>query len=664
MNCNNLPDFLKQKALWCVWKFESEHGKIPYDPRTGYKARSNDPGTFSDFQTAYTAYTNGGYDGLGIGIFHGIGAIDIDHCIVDGTLSDMASDIIDKMGSYTEISPSGNGIRIIFTVDNFQYNKELYYINNQKKGLEVYIAGATSKFVTITGNAINDNSIIDGTSKLTEVLNLYMLRNPQEQTTIMQSAITANPGDDFLKIGLEKDKKLRDYWNGARPHGNESEDDAGLMAKLLYWCNNDPQVAIKAFRASPYTSQKDDEHKKKLDRADYLPNLAKAMRADQTALQDHEQWQRTQATSQESQCDKTSRGLNIISAPDLQKADLPPTKFLVDRLLPEGASLLAAAPKSGKSWFVLLLGLKIAAGEMFLQWQTQQAGVLYLSFEDTLKRLQSRMNKLLNNAPAPPWFYFSTEIVTIEDGLLELVDEHVKQHPETKLIIIDTFQKIRGQGLRGERWYDHDYREAGAIKEAMDKKGISVLFVHHTSKTKDKDDPFNEITGTNGISGVMDTMFVIKKTSRHAQQATLHITGRDVEQNEFVIRLNETTCQWEFIGDADELAEHEARFEYQTSPVVKTIRALLEESPKKQWTGFAKNLLEAGERLFHIPISQSSQSLGKELIKLRDLLYEQDKIVYRISPNGNAGHRHHFYYDVEEPVADNIQEKEEDDVAF
>ncbi|WP_040196765.1 hypothetical protein [Candidatus Soleaferrea massiliensis] len=124
MNFHNIPDLLIQLALWCVWKRDNDRGKIPYNPHTGYKAKSNDPSTFSDFQTVCKAFETGKYDGLGIGIFHGIGAIDIDHCVVEGTISDMASDIIDKMGSYTEISPSGNGIRIIFTADNFQYNSE------------------------------------------------------------------------------------------------------------------------------------------------------------------------------------------------------------------------------------------------------------------------------------------------------------------------------------------------------------------------------------------------------------------------------------------------------------------------------------------------------------------------------------------------------------
>ena len=253
------------------------------------------------------------------------------------------------------------------------------------------------------------------------------------------------------------------------------------------------------------------------------------------------------------------------------------------------------------------------------------------------------MNNFLSNAPAPPWFYLSTRIVKLEDGLLELLDEHLKQHPETKLVIIDTFQKIRGLPLRGERWYDCDYREAGMVKEFADKKGICVLFVTHTTKTKDKENPFNDLMGTTGVSGVMDTSYVLRRP-HNVSQGTLHMTGRDIGDDVLAISLNKETCHWELVGDAEELAEQEALFEYQANPLVKTIRALLAESPGKRWKGSAKNLLEAGERFFGIPIAPSSQAVGKELTKLKGLLSEQDKIVYIISPNGTAGYVHHFYY--------------------
>ena len=659
MNIDNIPDQLKQTALWCVWKREGVRGKVPYNPRTGGKVKSNNADTFSDFQVAHQAYMNGGYDGLGIGVFGNIGAIDIDHYIDDGgMLSDLASDIIERMGSYTEYSPSGHGIRIIFTVNDFVYDKDTYYINKQKLGLEVYVSGATHKFVTITGNRINDNNdvLIDGTVKLKEVLDMYMQRN-SEHEQVVTAQRTDYPADHHLQIGLDKDAKLKAYWFGARllKGESESENDLGFMAKLMYWCNNDTDKAITAFRSSPYAGQKDMEHKIKLDRTDYLPNLAVASKCERTAEQDNDKWQKR---NRESLGDNPSKSFNIISAPDLQNTDLPPVKYLVNDFLPVGTSLLAGAPKSGKSWIVLLMGLKIAAGEPFWCWNTEQAGVLYLSFEDSLSRLQGRMNKLLKGVPAPPWFYFSNDKITLEDDLLGVLNEHIKEHPEIKLVIIDTFAKIRGRPLPSERWYDHDYREAGMVKEFMDKYGISVLFVHHTNKTKDREDPFAEIAGTNGVSGVMDTMFVLKKPSRNAKQATLYTTGRDVGDNDYVLAFDDG--QWEFVGEADDLKKQEILFDYQSSPVVKTIRALICESHENRWSGFAKNMLEAGDRLFQIPIAPSAQQLGKELTRLKDLLYERDKIVYTISPNGNAGNKHHFCYAVEAASEDTQPEIEND----
>lgn len=121
MKLNDIPNELKNHNYWCVWKDK----KMPYNPKTNMLAKTNDPDTFADFETVCKALNCGSYIGLGIGIFNSIGAIDIDHCYDNGKLSDMAKDIIDKMGSYTEISPSGTGIRIIFTVKDFKYNKAI-----------------------------------------------------------------------------------------------------------------------------------------------------------------------------------------------------------------------------------------------------------------------------------------------------------------------------------------------------------------------------------------------------------------------------------------------------------------------------------------------------------------------------------------------------------
>lgn len=474
MNYNQIPNELKQLPIWCVWNLE-KGGKIPYNPRTGYKAQSNNLESFTSFKTASKSVYDGRYNGVGIGIFYGISAIDIDHCMNDGVLSDMATDIIQRMNSYTEISPSGNGIRIIFNAPDLQYNKELYYIHNQKRGLEIYVSGATNKFVTITGNVIKDVPIANCTVALQEILDLYMRRTSAH---IHTDTVIVQPTGDYLQIGLEKDVKLRDYWNGVRPHKSESENDFGFISKLLYWVNGNIDEAIRVFRSSPYAQQKDDEHKKKLERKDYLIMTAKNAMPDRTAAQDNEQWKPEHAVKRitqpiEKTDNKVSKGLSIISASDLQKENFPPITYLVDDLLPEGTSLFAAAPKIGKSWYVLDMGLKIASGLPFLNKFTTKSGVLYLALEDTHRRLQDRMNKLLQNNPSPTSFYFSTEASSIDNGLIESLEATIKDKPDIKLIIIDTLQKIRSQSKVGNNVYQQDYAEIGAIKSFADKHSIS-----------------------------------------------------------------------------------------------------------------------------------------------------------------------------------------------
>ncbi len=667
MNITKIPDILKKNTLWCVWK----SGKIPCNPRTGKNAKTSLPETFSDFETACNALKKGcsdgsKYEGLGLLIYNGFCAIDIDHCINEkGELSDIAKDITTRMDSYTEISPSGTGIHIIFTVRNFQFDKEMYYINNQKIGLEVYISESTKKFITITGNTINDNDIADNPPALQEILEKYMHRNqslPLKSKLSSSSSMFSNR--DYLQIGLKKDEKLIAYWNGNRPLKSESENDMGLMSKLLYWTNGNADEAIKAFLSSPYASQKDPAHKKKIQRSDYLQRLIQAAMPSKTAAQSNAEYQAQQkgihGSSQKEHCS----GLKIVSAQKLQESKLPPVKYLVEDILPHGTSILTAASKIGKSWFVLDMGLKISAGKSFFNKKTEPTGVLYLALEDSHTRLQDRINKVLNHKLAPENFYFLTEVPNLENGLLTELETILTNYPEIKFIIIDTLQKIRGQALLRESAYQQDYREMGLIKKFSDKHEVSIFIVHHNRKLKDDDDPFNMISGTNGIMGALDTIFMITKKSRNDQEAILHITGRDVLQSDTVIQFNKDTCQWEVIGDKQEMDKKE----YENNLIVKAIKELV--NSNGCWKGTASSLIKEAQKL-HIYLSATAQEIGYKIKNLQDDLYKYDRIDYEAISNGNAGKLHCFFrrnhaiepitFEVDEETADN---EDYDDVVF
>ena len=293
MNYELIPEILKHNALWCLWKSElrpnSKFTKIPYNPHTGGKAQSDNPLTFSNFDFARATYERGGYDGMGIGIFSPFAAIDLDNINDDSSKAQVAAEIVELMDTYTEYSPSGNGLRIIFTVpEGYAYNKDQYYINNQCEGREIYVSGSTNKYVTITGDAFGQSQVNERSSQLQQVCEKFMRRLPRKSMQNDTSALCTDktPRERF-DFGMAKDPHLSEYWNGTFQGTDESANDAALMARLLYWLECDVEVAIEYFMKSPYAQNKDSAHVKKLYRLDYLLRTAKNVMPTTTAGQDN-----------------------------------------------------------------------------------------------------------------------------------------------------------------------------------------------------------------------------------------------------------------------------------------------------------------------------------------------------------------------------------------
>ena len=269
----NIPQELKLDALWCAWKYVTNDGgdliKKPFFVLTGHGAKSNNASTFVSYPTlcqyldnylSFDGETGRQLGGAGLGIFKGYSAIDIDHCVDEnGTISDMAQELIDFCKSYTEFSPSRTGIRIIFK-SSIYIDKNKYYINNAKRGLEIYISDNTNKFVTITGNKISGDMI--NAVDLTAMLEKYMKRSTPLSVDPISPISEVNVSLDYA---LTKDQKLWNLWTNQAPgsHSNESELDMALACKLAFYCNNDTAKMMEAFMSSPYYMSKDEKHKNK-----------------------------------------------------------------------------------------------------------------------------------------------------------------------------------------------------------------------------------------------------------------------------------------------------------------------------------------------------------------------------------------------------------------
>ncbi len=272
--------------------------------------------------------------------------------------------------------------------------------------------------------------------------------------------------------------------------------------------------------------------------------------------------------------------LTYLDGETLMSTVLPPIRFVVDKLLPQGLHILAGAPKVGKSWLALWLCLCVAKGEPVWTFSTRRGGVLYLCLEDSYSRIQNRLLDLTDEAPEG--LCFATMSEKLHSGLVEQIEGFLGTNPDTVLVVIDTLQRIRAAGNEANP-YASDYRDLGVLKELADRHHIAVLLIHHLRKLNDED-PMNMISGTTGISGAADTNLVLKKGRRSGSTATLYCTGRDIEYQELTLKFDPNAHVWNLVsgGEAPEEVQDE---------VLYTLSVFLAE--RREFTGIATELAEA-----------------------------------------------------------------------
>ena len=260
VNFVNIPQELKSNASFCLWKYEKRSGratKVPYDPRTGQPAKTNNTSTFSDFSTAMTAYAMGGWDGIGYRVSEGIGAIDIDHCIrEDGSLNDVAASILSFFpDAYFERSPSSTGLRGFFRLSpDFAYDKTVYYINNRKHGLEVYLPGTTNRFVTVTGDVYRPGSVTRNDDALQSALDTFMKRTSPIKSSFSGSPVSYFTDEQVIKHASDSASgdKFKALMEGRWEEGYDSRSDAdmALISMLAFWCGCVEEQIDRIFRSS------------------------------------------------------------------------------------------------------------------------------------------------------------------------------------------------------------------------------------------------------------------------------------------------------------------------------------------------------------------------------------------------------------------------------
>lgn len=275
--------------------------------------------------------------------------------------------------------------------------------------------------------------------------------------------------------------------------------------------------------------------------------------------------------------------LKTVDAETLLTTPIPKTRFLVAGLLPQGVTLLCGTGKIGKSWLMLWLGLQVSQGLPMWEMETHRCDVLYLCLEDTFARIQDRLYRLTEEAPGN--LRFAVMSGQIGSGLEQQITEYLTDYPGTGLVIIDTLQKVRrtdGADMRSGM-YGSDYNDITAIKRIADQFGIAIVLVHHLRKMKDSSDPFNQVSGTTGITGAVDTTLVLKKDERSADTAQLLATGRDIEYQQMTLRFD--GCRWDIL---ERKSSEELHREEPPAFLFELVRFL---EAREEWQGTATELL-------------------------------------------------------------------------
>ena len=273
--------------------------------------------------------------------------------------------------------------------------------------------------------------------------------------------------------------------------------------------------------------------------------------------------------------------LHTISLTELYETAYESRPHVIDGLLYTGAYLFVGAPKVGKSFFMAQLAYHVSTGQKLWDYDVHQGTVLYLALEDDYRRLQARMSRMFGVGGAAN-LRFAVYAKQLGAGLDEQLEKFVRDRPDTRLIIIDTLQKIREAG--GDAYsYANDYEIIGRMKQFADKKGVCVLLVHHTRKQL-AGDKFEMISGTNGLLGCADGAFLLQKEKRTDLSATLDIVGRDQPDQRLYLIRDPERLSWQLDHAETEL------WESPPDPLLGKIAAVITED-NPEWNGSATELV-------------------------------------------------------------------------
>lgn len=512
------PAELAKRPQWVAWKLVSREGepkptKVPYDARTGRHASTTDPRTWASFEEA-AAFCASHDWASGVGYVLSADdpyvGVDLDACRDprSGRIEPWAKAIVKRLASYTEISPSGTGLRIFVRGDLPPHGR-------RKGHIEIY---SHARFLTITGDrylAAPDTIH----ARAQELLDWHheIFGDPPEQRQnghALRQPVQLADADLLLKArSSEHGAAFWALWNGDySAYGSQSEADLALVNYLAFWTGGDPSRIDQLFRSSGL-------YREKWDRQDYRDRtIDKALEGRTEA----DYYRAEGSTSPQLLVPGTvvnpATG-EMIESPwqtlhDLVTSVPEHQAELVTGLLWAGRThWLYSAPGVGKTLFILAMLMHVAddTRPTFCGRQLEHGPVLLIEEDSPLNLLAEYVSMLaaiysfdLNTLPF--WLNRTQGLRITSPELSQAISNAIIQAPAVpRVLALDACERI----VPSEHFSSKELEPLSSLLQRNVAQGMANIVIDHTRKSPTspvQQDPLDLLYGGRSKSAISDIM--------------------------------------------------------------------------------------------------------------------------------------------------------------
>ncbi len=541
------PEWLALRQ-WVAWQLVHRNGdwtKQPTNPASGRPASSTDPSNWGTLAEALAWHeSNPESRGVGLVFADGCGmvGIDIDDCVnADGSIAPWAHEILVKLPTYAEVSPSGCGIKMWAKAPTLPCGKNRRDFPVPGAGVEMY---SRARYFTVTGSRLPDTprEVSDCSEAVAELYQRLLEDDKSKRTksacvtaggahrnggTTASVAGTPPPteegdllDDDRLldvaqraKNGPKFSRLYSGDWKGVG-YGSQSEGDLALLSMLAFYTGpDDPARLERLFRRSGLMRDK-------ATRDDYLPRTIAAALAGRTEF-----WKRPASPSDgrtesgAARASVTKRFTpTLVDAVEVFSVNLPPLAWLIeDVIVKEANGFIGGPPKCFKSFVGVDACLAVATGTKFLRRFSVTPGrALYVSEEDGVRIVHRRVKRMIEGrgiAPESGRFQFLVHSGFMLDRpeCVAWLHEYLVGFP-ADLVVLDVLSKLHTR-------QGNDAAEIIPLMKDLDavrtQHGCSILVVAHFRKTQpgmSKDVQAGQrLAGTVGIHGSSESSIFLTR---------------------------------------------------------------------------------------------------------------------------------------------------------